>query len=98
MVGASRRGISAWRTSAAVADRERRAAAHLGELPFPPGDLRSLDAHRLGRYGFVENLDPPEQVAELEAPEHLAQLGAVGRQQNELCRVAVELEIAPHRR
>src|SRR5205814_2126696 len=83
---------------AAVADRNRGPAAHLRKLALVPGDLRPGHAHRLRRYRLVENVDPPEQVAELEAPEHLAQLRPVRRQQHELGRIAVELEVAPHRR
>ena len=79
-------------------DRERRTAAHLGQLPLTPGDLGALHAHRLRWHRLVEDVDAPEQVAELEAPEHLTQLRAVGRQQHELGRIAVELEIAAHRR
>ena len=47
---------------------------------------------------LVELVDAVEQVAELEAPEDLLQLRAVGRVEHELRRVAVDVEVAPHRR
>ena len=47
---------------------------------------------------LVELVDAVQQVAELEAPEHLLQLRAVGRREHELGRVEVELEVAAHRR
>src|SRR4029077_15561803 len=83
---------------AAVVDRERSARAHFRQLPLTPRDLGALYTHRLRRDRLVENVDAPEQIAELEAPEHLPELRAVGREEHELGRVAVELEISAHRR
>ena len=57
-----------------------------------PGHLQ-----RRGRHRLVELVDAVEEVAELEAPEDLLQLGAVRRIEDELRRVAVDVEVAPHR-
>jgi hypothetical protein len=66
---------------------------------FGPVDGGALDlGRRRGRDGRVQLVHPVQQGAELEAPEDLAQLGAVGRGEDELGRVAVELEVAAHRR
>src|SRR5262249_303065 len=43
-------------------------------------------------------VDAVEEVAELETPEDLLQLRAVGRREDELAGVAVDVEVAPHRR
>ncbi len=83
---------------APVTDRERGAAAHFGQLSFAPRDLGTGHAHRLGGHCLVEDVHPAEQVAELEPPEHLTQLRAVGRAQHELGGIAVQVEIAAHRR
>ena len=68
------------------------------ESPFAPGDGRAGRDPLARRHRLVELVDPPEQRPELELPERLAQLRAVGRREDELGRVAVELEVAPHRR
>ena len=81
-----------------VIDRECRARPHFRELALLPGHLRPLDAHRHRRDSLVQVVDAAEEVAELESPEHLAQLRTVGWLQYELRGIAVELEIAPHRR
>ena len=64
-----------------------------------PGHLDAgRDERRRGRERLVELVDAVQQVAELEAPEHLLQLRAVRRREHDLRRVEVELEVAPHRR
>ena len=68
-------------------------------IPSRHADLRADDLRPLGRgHRLVEQVDPVEQVAELEAPEHLAQLRAVRRREHERGRIEVEVEVAPHRR
>ena len=69
-----------------------------GDFSFPPRHRGRLELHRRGRHRNVELVHATQQVPELEAPEHLLQLRAVGRLEHELGHVAVELEIAPHRR
>ena len=93
-----------------VAERDRDASLVGGRSPaiwtrqqtvpclLTPGD-RGAGRDPLARgHRLVELVDAPEQRAELELPERLAQLRAVGRREHELGGVAVELEIAPHRR
>ena len=57
-------------------------------------ELRPL----LRRQRRVELVDAVEQATELEAPEHLLQLRAVGRAGDERRRVDVERQVAAHRR
>ena len=73
-------------------------AESLGGLPFAPGDGRTGRDALPRRHRLVELVDAREQRPELELPERLAQLRAVGRREYELCRVGVEIEISPHRR
>ena len=78
-----------------VAERPRR----LGKLAFAPRQLLSRYDGPLGRgQRLVQLVDALHERAELEAPEHLLELGAVGRREHELSRVAVDVEIAAHRR
>src|SRR5215208_6660108 len=64
-------------------------------LAFTPRDLLPLDPALRRRNRSVELVDAVQQVAELEAPEHLVQARAVGRREHELVRGPVELEITP---
>ncbi len=80
---------------AAVLCRDR---ARLGQFALPPGNLDALEHHRRRRDGGIEVVHPAQQPAKLELAEHLLQPRAVGRREDELRRVAVELEVAPHRR
>ena len=103
----SRSGLGETTTSspAATAIRSVSAATPSGPAPKARGQLLApghLDARRderrRGRQRLVELVDAVQQVAELEAPEHLLQLRAVRRREHDLGRVEVELEVAPHRR
>ena len=90
-----------------VAERDRDAPVVRGDprdrvgprqLALAPRD-RGAGGDPLTRgHRLVELVDAPEERAELELPERLAQLCPVGRSEDELRRVAIELEIAPHRR
>ena len=42
------------------------------QLAFTPFDLCAFHAHRLRGHGLVQDVHPAEEVAELEAAEHLA--------------------------
>jgi hypothetical protein len=68
---------------------------HFGLAP-RHGD--SLELHRSGRERLVDDVDPLEEVPELELAEHLLQPRAIRRLQHELCRVAAQLEVATHGR
>ena len=57
-----------------------------------------LRGRRGGGDGFVERVHATQEAAELEAAEDLLQRGAVGRRGDELGRVDVERQVAPHRR
>ena len=84
---------------AAVLDREPDPpAGQVLQGSFAPLDLRPLDAHWPGRKGRVQLVHAAEEVPELEAPEHLLELAAVGRREDERGRIAVDVEVAPHRR
>ena len=66
-------------------------------------DLDDLHLDRLrvllgGRHRLVELVDPAQQRAELEAPEHLLEAGAVGRVDDQVGRVDVDRKIALDRR
>ncbi len=63
-----------------------------------PWDLDSDDRRRGRGKRRVELVHALQQVAELEPPEHLLERRAVGLAANDLRRVEVELEVAPHRR
>ena len=79
--------------------REPHAAAQLRKLALAPGNRLRLGLRPLGRgQRLVERVDPGEQPAELEAAEDLLQRRAVRRARDEVARIAVELEIAAHRR
>ena len=67
------------------------------ELALSPRHLDARHLQRRGRHRLVELVDAVEQVAELEPPEDLLQLGAVRRVEDELRRVAVDVEVATHR-
>jgi hypothetical protein len=75
--------------------RDRVDARHVALMP---GNCRAGRDPLAGRHRLVELVDPPEERAELELPERLAQLRTVGRSEHELGRIAVELEIALHGR
>ena len=81
--------------SAAVLRSDR---ARLRQFALPPGNLDALEHHRRGRDGGIEIVHTAEQAAKLELAEHLLQPRPVGRREDELRRVAVELEVSPHRR
>ncbi len=67
--------------------------------PHSHGTALGLGAHGLrGRQRLVERVDPAEEPAKLEAPEDLLELRAIGRAGDEIVRVDVELEVAPHGR
>ncbi len=84
---------------AVVDDRETHPSGHVEwQLTFAPRNGCPRDDPLERRHGFVEVVDAVQQVAKLEAPEHLAQLGAVGRREYELRRIAVDVEVAAHRR
>ena len=95
-------------TTSVACQRHALLVARVGQRPgtlqqtvaqlLAPGHQGLLELHRRRRHGDVELVDAAQQVAELEAPEHLLQLRAVGRGEDELRHVAVELEVAPHRR
>ncbi len=68
------------------------------ERALAPGHLDTGHLHRRGRHRGVELVDAVQEVPELEAPEDLLELRAVGRREDELRRVAVDVEVAPHRR
>ena len=72
--------------------------AQVGQLPLPPRHGDALGDEPLGgRHRLVELVDAAEQRPELEAAEHLLQLGTIGWSQHERRRVEVEIEVAPHR-
>ena len=81
-----------------AADRDRNTAGHFRELALAPRDLGAGHPHCLRRDGLVEDVDTAVQVAELEPAEHLAQLRAIRWQEHQLGRIAVEIEVASHRR
>ena len=59
----------------------------------------SVSDDRCGRgERFVERVHAAQEAAELEAAEDLLQRGAVGRRRDQLGRVDVERQVAPHRR
>ena len=64
----------------------------------PPDDCSAGRDALARRDRLVELVDPSEQRPELELSEGLAQLGAVGRREDELGRISVDVEIAAHRR
>src|SRR5204862_5263161 len=84
------------RERGAVAVGSKAAAAR--QLALAPRHRDAFEGERRGRYGLVQLVDSVQQVAELEAPEHLLQLRTVRRREHELGRVGVELEVASHRR
>ena len=84
---------------AAVGDRESDGAGDVvGQRTLAPGDVGAGDDPLTRGHCLVELVDAVQEIPELEAAEHLAELRAVGRLQNELGRVPVDVEIAPHRR
>ena len=68
------------------------------ELALPPRHLDARHLHRRARNGCVQRVHSLQQLAELEAPEDLLQLRAIRRVEHELSRVAVDIEVAAHRR
>jgi hypothetical protein len=87
--------------------RERDAPAFHGNPRLPggkrnlalsPGDGHALQLHRRGGNRLVDHVHALEQGPELVLPEHLLQAGAVGRAEDELGRIAVEWQVAAHRR
>ena len=73
-------------------------SARVRRLPFTPGDGRTGRDPLPRGHGLVELVDAREQRPELELPERLAQLCAIGRREHELGRVGVEIEVSAHRR
>ena len=63
-----------------------------------PGDDDAFELHGRGRDGLVDHVHALEQIAELVLPEHLLQTGTVRWAEDELGRIAVERQVAPHRR
>ena len=68
------------------------------ERGLPPRDRPRSPRSARPRGGFVERVHATQEAAELEAAEDLLQRGAVGRRGDELGRVDVERQVAPHRR
>ena len=84
---------------ATVVGRVAERARGLEKLAFTPGELRSRDGGPLGRgQGLVQLVDTLQERPELEAAEHLLELGPVGRRERRAGRVAVDVEVSPHRR
>ncbi len=90
--------VIAVRDGGAILERRVADDAAEVELALAPADLDPGDLHRRGRDRGVELVDAIEERAELEAAEDLLELRAVGRLEHELRRVAVDVEVAPHRR
>ena len=83
---------------APVVDLDRGRPRPRGQLALDPGHLDAGHLDRRRRERLVELVHAGKQVPELEAAEDLLQLGAVGRREDELRRVDVERQVAPHRR
>jgi hypothetical protein len=82
-----------------VIDGVAERSVRLGKIAFAPGQLLARDDGTLGRgQRLVELVDPLQERPELEPPEHLLELGAVGRREHELRRVAIDVEVPVHRR
>ena len=80
-------------SSAAIPASESRCR----DLALAPGDsCAGRDPLACG-HRLVELVHPAEERAELELPERLAQLSPVGRRENELGRIGVDVEVAAHR-
>ena len=83
----------------AVLDRDADDTVGRGEGTLAPGDRLPLELHALlRRHRLVELVDAVEEIAELEAAEHLLQLRAIRRPRDERCRIDVERQVATHRR
>ena len=82
---------------AAVLERQGRFSSHLRQLPLAPRHVDALDLDRRGRERLVDHVHALEQVPELEPPEDLLQLRAVGWGEHEAGGIDVELEVAAHR-
>ena len=88
-----------WRLRSGRRQPHSRTYRRSPEVALPPGQLLPGYDGPLGRgQRLVELVDPLHERPELEPPEHLLELRAVGRRQHELSRVAVDVEVAAHRR
>jgi hypothetical protein len=102
-VPSSRSGRGETTTSSPSATATRPSSAAIPaigprHLTLAPRDRRAGGDPLARGHGLVELVDAPEQRAELELPERLAQLRAVRRRKNELGRIGRDVEIALHRR
>ena len=78
--------------------RNRPRPAEISSSPSRQGDLDRVTFIGARRDRDVELIDAVQEIAELEAPEDLLQLRAIGRIEHELRWIAVDVEIAAHRR